>query len=225
MTHEHLDDAPSDFLVSLAKGTVGIIPGVGGLVAEVIGSTIPNQRIDRISGFVKELDKRIDELEYKLIKDNQFYRDIFEDAIQQASRSLSSERNKYLAQFIKNTLNLPLEHYAIQKKLLFTLQELTDLDIEFLVAVRDFGFYEASKPFKLGTPTLEELNDPKRELLTVSLGMHVLTLERLDLVKLGRVPDDSEYLDSNIDANTGLAEITECRVSKIGEHLLKAIQI
>jgi len=225
MTYEHLDDVPSDYLVSLFKGAAGVIPGVGGLVAEIIGSTIPNQRIDRVADFVKELDKRLGELEYNLIKENELYRDLFEDAMQQASRTLSAERNRYLAQFVKNTLNLSLEHYAIQKKLLFTLQELTDLDIEFLVAVRDFGFFEACKPFKLATPTEEELSEPSRELLTVSLGMHVLTLERLDLVKLDRALEGGEYPDNNIDPNTGLPKITDCEVSKIGECLLNAIEI
>ena len=225
MSYESLKESPNDYLIALAKGSAGMIPVVGGLVSEVIGSTIPNQRIDRMADFLHEVGERISELEYKLIKDNKFYRDIFEDAMVQASRSLSNERNRYLAQFVKNTVDLPPENYSVQKKLLFTLQELTDFDIEFLVSVRDLGFYEARKTFQLPTPTLDELSNPNRQFLTVSLGMHILTLERLDLVKLKRAPDDKEYPDSNIDSDTGLVEITECEVSRIGSLLLDAIHI
>ena len=225
MKNEDLKESPNDYLISLVKGGAGMIPVVGALVSEMIGSTIPNQRLDRIANFLTELGKRLDELEFNLINENLYYRDLFEDAMVQASRSLSEERSKYLAQFVKNTLNLPEENHSVQKKLLYILQELTDKDIEFLVVLRDYGFYQASQPFNLPTQTKNELLDPNRDFMTSSLGLHIHSLERLDLVRLDYAPVDEEYPNSNIDAYTGLTEITDCNISGIGRLLLRAIQV
>ncbi|MFT7052521.1 MAG: hypothetical protein ACJAU1_000065 [Psychromonas sp.] len=225
MSYDNLKVSEKDDLVSLLKGSAGIVPFAGGLLAEVISSVIPNQRIDRIADYLEELSKRLIEFEYQQIKENKLYRDLFEDTIIQASRSLSSERNQYLAQFVKNTLDLSQDHYAVQKKLLFILQELTDSDIQFLTEVRNHGFNKAAEPFTPKLLSHSELNsNPSRDFETVSLGMHILTLERLDLVKVKRAVEDEEYPDSNVDSYTGLVEITECETSKIGELLLNSIQ-
>jgi hypothetical protein len=171
MSYDNLKVSAKDELVSLLKGSAGIVPFAGGFLAEVISSVIPNQRIDRIADYLEELSKRLVEFEYRQIKENKLYRDLFEDTIIQASRSLSSERNQYLAQFVKNTLDISQDHYAVQKKLLFILQELTDCDIKFLVDVQNHGFYKASEPF---TPKIrshsELISSPSRDFETVSLG-------------------------------------------------------
>ena len=43
-----LGNTSIDIITSLAKGTVGAVPFVGSLVAEIVGNIIPNQRVDRI---------------------------------------------------------------------------------------------------------------------------------------------------------------------------------
>ncbi|OED64320.1 hypothetical protein A165_11130 [Vibrio tasmaniensis ZS-17] len=225
MKYEDLKDSPNDYLLSLVKGGAGMIPVVGAIVSEMIGSTIPNQRLDRVAAFLTELGKRLDELEFNLIHENVYLRDLFEDAMLQASRALSEERNKYLAQFVKNTLYLPEDSHSVQKKLLYILQELTDKDIEFLVTLRDYGFYQARQPFNLPTPTQNELLNPNRDFMTTSLGLHIHSLERLDLVRLEYALEDEEFPESNIDAYTGLKEITECEITKIGTLLLSTIQV
>jgi hypothetical protein len=42
------DLAPSsvDYVVSVAKASLGVVPFVGSLLAEIAGTLIPNQRID-----------------------------------------------------------------------------------------------------------------------------------------------------------------------------------
>jgi hypothetical protein len=48
-----LGHSPTDYGVSAAKGLAGLIPGIGGIVAEIIGAVIPNQRVDRIARFLE----------------------------------------------------------------------------------------------------------------------------------------------------------------------------
>jgi hypothetical protein len=54
-----IDDNRIDHAVALTKGVLGAAPFVGGALVELIGSVVPNQRLDRITAFLKELDKRL----------------------------------------------------------------------------------------------------------------------------------------------------------------------
>lgn len=54
-----------DYSVAAARGGLNLVPVVGPLFAEIIGTTIPNQRIDRISEFAIELERKIDDMSEK----------------------------------------------------------------------------------------------------------------------------------------------------------------
>jgi hypothetical protein len=44
-----------DYVASGAKAALGVVPFAGSLLAEVAGSIIPNQRVDRIADFAFKL--------------------------------------------------------------------------------------------------------------------------------------------------------------------------
>ena len=98
---KELDNLRVDSVVSLEKGIVGAIPLGGPLFAEIIGMTIPNQRVDRIVAVLKILDERLSSFEKEQLRSNKYALDLFEDGMQQAARSLTEERNKYIAIFIQ----------------------------------------------------------------------------------------------------------------------------
>ena len=54
-----------DLATIFGKGLVGAIPFVGPLAAEIVGSIIPNQRIDRIETFLKMLESKIHGLDLR----------------------------------------------------------------------------------------------------------------------------------------------------------------
>jgi hypothetical protein len=64
-----------DLAVSITKGFIGIVPGIGSLIGEIIGVTIPNQRIDRLSKFVQILDAKLADVEKKHLMQNSKLRD------------------------------------------------------------------------------------------------------------------------------------------------------
>ena len=51
-----------DVAVFLAKGTFGALTYIGPIISEIIGTIIPNQRLDRISDFLSRLDEKVKNL-------------------------------------------------------------------------------------------------------------------------------------------------------------------
>lgn len=232
MNQQNLDESSQDKLVSAIRIVTSIIPSslAGSLIAEITSAIIPNQRLDRIVAFIKELEDRIGSLESNF-KDNQYAVDLLEDAIKQAARSLSEERNRYLAIFVSKLGDVKKADHSVKKKLLYLLEELTDVDIDILRSFRDEG---ASDRFKYQPPFRSEvevsrLTDSEKfesDLLQVSYDVHLETLERLSLLEPEfQAPEFIEghtYIDEN---EAKLPKKNGCHISALGRVLLDSIEL
>ena len=116
------------------KGTLGATPFAGPFLAEMVGKLIPNQRMDRISAFLKTLDKKLQDveedlevLESKMKKES--FLNAFEEASWQSTKSSSTTRKEYLASILINDLtNDKLDE--IQKSIFLNIiNELNDVEI------------------------------------------------------------------------------------------------
>jgi hypothetical protein len=127
-----LKDNNLDRAVSFAKGVLGAAPVVGSIMAEVVGTIIPNQRIDRITRFVEILDKKLDGISQDLIRlrvHDEYFIDLMEDGFILASRAITDDRKEHIATIIKNSItNEELSHLE-EKRLLNILSELSDAEI------------------------------------------------------------------------------------------------
>jgi hypothetical protein len=124
-----------DCVVSLAKAALGVFPYAGPLLAELVGTIIPEQRIDRIAKFAANLDERIKCLEKDVIRSalkNEEFTDLLEEALRQAARSTTDERRGYLASVVANSLSQDAIEYAEAKHLLRILEELNDIEVIWL---------------------------------------------------------------------------------------------
>ncbi len=95
----------ADIITSTAKGLAGACPLVGGLVAEAIDQLIPNQKLDRVVGFLKILDHDVSQIDSELsnLKNNLSIDtglDLLEDGIVQASRAITEERRHRIANLL-----------------------------------------------------------------------------------------------------------------------------
>jgi hypothetical protein len=124
-----------DYVTAGAKAILSAIPFAGSLLAEIAGSIIPKQRVDRIADFASKLEQRIDHLEKEgvtsALNDEEFT-DLAEEALRQASRSTTSERRVYLASLLGNSLSSDAISYAETKHLMRLLGELTDVEVVWL---------------------------------------------------------------------------------------------
>jgi len=126
----NLEINKSDIVASISKATAGTIPFIGPAIAEIFGFVIPNQRLDRLSKFVKLLNSKVENLENKLTNENSI--DLLEDSFIQASRALTQVRLEYIASMLKNSLTTEKQNHVEKKKLLSILNELNDIEIIFL---------------------------------------------------------------------------------------------
>lgn len=218
-----------DTAVAATKGVLGAVPFAGGALAEIIGSVVPNQRLERITAFLIELDKRLKKFEIEKLNNNKLALDLFEDAMYQAVRVLSDERNKYLANFLKQTIDVNTDSYNTKKKLLSILQELTDKDIEILKFISKRGYQAAAVEFRIRGLTggaykkLSNVEQSEYKHQQVDFGLHIATLNRLNLVHVKEKEIDPKWENSHIDHNTGLPEVDDCNLTRIGELLLSNI--
>lgn len=225
-----LEENRVDSLVSLAKGVVGAFPVAGPLFAEVIGAIIPNQRVGRITEFLYELDGRLSLLETSYTPLNKYSLDLFEDTLQQASRAITKDRNKILANYFSKAANVDSAEYQTKKKILQILSELTDTDIEILEKVSQSGYQTTAGEYYPGHLTIgqfEKLTDVEKyqyNLRQVSFDAHIFTLERNRLIEAEREEQDVDNTQRHIDTNTGLPKILGYRVSKLGEVFLYSIR-
>jgi hypothetical protein len=226
--HKDLEASRVDTAVSIAKGILGAIPYGGALFAEIINVTVPNQRLDRITKFLVELDRRLDGLERELLGSNQHTLDLLEDALIQASRALSEQRNRYIASFLKRAVNVDGISYETKKKLLHLLEELTDRDVEILRTISrsyQLAAQEGRAEFvsEAGYRRLDEKKRYEYDARHVSWSLHIGTLERLGLVEAERERQDLDLGLRHIDEDTGLPKTIGYKLSKLGRVFLDSI--
>jgi hypothetical protein len=122
----------ADIAAMLISGIVGGAPYIGPLVGELITSRIPNQKMARVIRQVELLDQKLRYLREDVLKENfrtVEFEDLVEDALTQAARALSPERQEYIANLLKSSLtDEQLDHLG-KKKLLALLNELNDAEI------------------------------------------------------------------------------------------------
>ena len=122
-----------DRVVSWASRIAGMAPGVGPIISELITQLIPEQRLERIEGYIKRIDERLTEVEReKLVQPRKI--DLFEDGAFQAIRSLSEERMDYIAEAVAKGLSGEKREEIAAKRMLKLLHELDDDQIILLAS-------------------------------------------------------------------------------------------
>jgi len=131
-----LDNTKSDIIASASKGIFGAIPIVGPLAAEVVGTLIPNQRLDRIQRFLEALEQRVQAMEADRVKDR-FKQpeviDLLEDAFYSSGRTLSEDRIQYIADLVGSFIEDETIEHIRSKKFLSLLSELNDAELLILI--------------------------------------------------------------------------------------------
>lgn len=135
MPENELERNKTDLLTSVAKSVLGVLPGAGPLLSELIGNLIPDQRIDRLAKYIIELERKLSDLSTErireLLKDSECI-DLFEEGFVQASRAITDERRAQIASVVRNGLDDESIAYSESKYVLKLLQELNEQEIIWL---------------------------------------------------------------------------------------------
>jgi len=130
-----LKDNYIDKITALTKGLAGTIPIGGSLISEIVGTLIPNQRIDRLAKYMQMLEDKLSSIPLdrmnELLKKPELI-DLLEDGFFQASRASSDERREYISQIILNGIDENDIKYSESRALLRLLGEITDVEVIWL---------------------------------------------------------------------------------------------
>lgn len=132
MDSNDLKSNTTDHVVSVAKIALAAVPAIGSPLAEIIGTIIPNQRIDRVAKFATTLEARLSTVEQRLFQErihDPDFGELVEDSIRQAASSLSDERRQYLASIVVTTLSREKLELVDSRHLLRILQQINDVEV------------------------------------------------------------------------------------------------
>src|SRR5581483_8795998 len=218
----------ADYVVSAAKAVLGAVPFAGSLLAEIAGTVIPNQRIDRIGKFAAELQKRIEHLEQSTVRaqiTDENFTDLVEEGLRQAARSTTDDRREHIAKLIANSLSSEDVSFIESKHLLQVLGEINDIEViwlNFYLNARIGGDDEfRSKHEHILAPISAHMGSPQAELdkrtLQDSYKDHLV---RLGLLR-ERFKVDSKTKMPEFDTSTGAPKRQGYDLTPFGRLLLR----
>lgn len=132
-----LDNTTRDHLVALTRGAVSAVPFVGGLLGELITSTIPEQRQDRIVAYLRELGSRLEQMEQAAMQAalrNPEKIDLIESGGHMSVRAMTPNRIAQIAEVVANGLASDEAEIVRRKRLLSLLGEIDDDEVAILSA-------------------------------------------------------------------------------------------
>jgi hypothetical protein len=169
-----LTNRPVDYLTAVSKALLGSAPIIGPFLTELVGATIPKQRMDRLVQFAQALDTRLGEIEQDVLKaklTDQNFNELMEEAMIQAARSTSEERRAYLAAIIANGLDEATVTHIESRHLLRILGQINDIEVIWLHFFTERGMrgtqefskkHEASlRPVRAGMRADQATSDKK----------------------------------------------------------------
>lgn len=225
-----LNSQAVDYVTSAAKAVLRIVPFAGSLLAEVAGTIIPNQRIERIVKFAKNLEEKLSKLNQDFVRaqlTNENFTDLLEEGLRQSARSLSDDRRGYLASVIANSISSEDVEFFESKHLLRILGEINDIEVIWL------GFYLIPT---IGGDT--EFREKHKEILksviaTIEASQSILDKSALQdsykehLTQLGllkyRYQTNIRTKQPEVDTFTGGLKVSGYGITLLGKLLLRQI--
>lgn len=220
----------ADYVATAAKAVLGMVPFAGSLLAELAGSIIPNQRIDRLAKFAQELEERLSRLDREHVRDqlnDEHFTDLMEEGARQAARSVSDDRREYLSALIANGISSEAVAYVDSKHLLTMLGELNDIEVIWLRFYLD--------PTMGGDAEFREMHKDILKPVRPYIGGDQTTVDKSavqqsykeHLASLGllkrRYETDSKTKQPVLDTSTGGQKVIGYEITSLGRLLLRQI--
>jgi hypothetical protein len=230
-----LGTTSADIMASVSRGTIGMVPVVGSLVAEIVGNVIPNQRIERITRFVLLLESRLKHLEGEVLRVTMTAPpavDLLEDAFVQAARATNEERLEHIANAVAYGLSSDEKSKAEAKRMLWLVGQLNDAEIIILrgalIQTREDANADAEfrkRHEDLLAPDSTHLGSSDVEIEEMALKKsYGQRLQELGLIRMrftkprrGELPE--------FDGDTGMMKASGTKVTRLGRMLLRYLNL
>ena len=227
-----VDEKKSDLPAALARGTLGAIPIVGPLVAEVVGNFLPNRRLERIEGLLLRLSDKVRDLDEQRLREKfeePEFVDLFEDGVFQATRALSDERVEYIASLLESGITSDREKFLENKTLLQLLGELNDVEVILLRSYarnpQDDEEFRTKHADTLA-PKRAYIGAPREELDEYTMrGSYLTHMTRLGLLRPHIFPRPKKGELPEFDYQTGMIKSSSHEITPLGRLLLARIEL
>lgn len=130
-----IEQNSTDYVVATAKAVLGMVPFAGSLLAELAGTIIPKQRLDRLADFAGKLERRLGDLDKDAIRvklSDENFTDLLEETARHAARAVTEERREYLSALLAAGVSEERISFVETKHLLRILGEVNDIEIVWL---------------------------------------------------------------------------------------------
>ena len=130
-------NAAPDRIVAALRAVASAVPIAGGVLAEIVNEIIPNQRIDRIESYLKNLAIEIDALKMDDVSDRMLRPSniaLIEQGAYQAARAISEERRKRIAACVARGISNSDKEAAGFERVLWLIGEMDDHELALLAA-------------------------------------------------------------------------------------------
>lgn len=225
-----LENTKSDMIAAIGRSVVGAVPFAGPLLTELVTAIIPNQRIDRLSDYVRLLEEKLESVPRETIaalKKDEIFIDLLEEGFVQASRARSTERREYIANILANGVCDELIALNDSKHLMKLLEELNDTEVIWLRSYLDSTkgsdniFRERHANTLAPAVAYMGANEEtvRKAALQKSYSDH---LERLGLIRRNIVMDRKKGIPE-FDPFTGHLKVSYPEVTPLGRLLLNQI--
>ena len=203
------------------------VPTIGPIVAHLVGSLIPDQRLQRIERFLQLLERRLNDMERadlqgRLAKPTKVH--LFENGAEQAVRALTDERIGLIASVVANGITGEKKEELEAKRVLNVLRELDDAQIIMLAAKLqknwgDFRDRHAQVVYRPVVTFGSEDEDRDKAALYDAARAQLVRLGLLSPVfrslKKGELPE--------FDPKTGMMKSTRDQITPLGRMVLQHV--
>lgn len=219
----------SDYLASAIKSLVGAVPFAGSLLSEIVGTVIPNQRIDRIAKFTYALQRELERLDEEVVRAklaDENFTELVEEGLRQAVRSTTEDRRTYIASILGASLTADHISFVESKYLLRLLGEINDIEIlrlgSYLYSTGQDGRNQYLRQHALVLDAVDAGNgDPTEHRVKAALQKSYDNhLEQLGLIKAAYSIDSQTGLP-RLD-HAGRPQVQYYEITSIGELLLRS---
>lgn len=220
----------NDIAAAILKSCLGVIPGIGSALSEIVGFIIPNQKIDRIVEYVRILDTKISNIHIDIIdsiKNNEYFIDLMEESFIQASRAISNERREYIASVVIEGIKNEEQQFLETKYVLKLLSELNDAQVIILASYHFIFNTDIDQEFRERHKNIiGETYAPSGATDSLKLSSDVKDNYRISLLRLGLLTKENKSI---IEEKSGSSVIRvkegNYELSRLGFFLLKHINI
>lgn len=220
-----LGPSKADHVASVTRAGLAFVPWAGPIIAELVGNVIPNQRIERLEEFVRQLRDRVEDP--RRIAEDPRRVDLFEDGCFLTVRAVEKKRIEHIVEVVSRGLTGSEKELLEARRMMRLLAEI-DVDhvvfLESKIRGRRTEEFEQRHAEILMRPRVAGESPPEMFDPGTLWDLRVHQLTRLGLLQ-PRFRRAERGKNPEWDHNTGMMKTQGWKLTRLGLLLLRYLNL